>query len=274
MKWIVLLLLGTMQASGQTPDIYYACTFATLPNAVFHYPSNDGPRTVRIGGRPAEPFNEGQGSGRIATADVDGYRFRFAPGNQTMDVVLDGETIASEQGQCISVNGPIAEDPLEFGQVEEPTSNRDVGDWSVREDISSFDDSKTVVLHLESSDTVTDRFGGGRRVPSLIVRCKENTTSLYIIAGGHYLADIQGYGTVDYRVDDRPASEWSMEASTDNEALGLWTGRRAIPAVKNLFGGSSLSVRLTPFSESPLEFSFPITGLEEAIAPLRKACSW
>ena len=33
-------------------------------------------------------------------------------------------------------------------------------------------------------------------------------------------------------------------------------------------------MRFTPFNESPRAARFDITGLETAIAPLRKACNW
>lgn len=33
-------------------------------------------------------------------------------------------------------------------------------------------------------------------------------------------------------------------------------------------------VRFTPFNESPVTAKFNITGLEEAIKPLRDSCGW
>ena len=81
-------------------------------------------------------------------------------------------------------------------------------------------------------------------------------------------------GSVEYRVDDRPAGVWSMNESTDNEALGFWGNSRAIPAAKELFGGALLRIRFWPDNESAVEVTFNITGLEEQIVPLREACNW
>jgi type VI secretion system protein VasI len=38
--------------------------------------------------------------------------------------------------------------------------------------------------------------------------------------------------------------------------------------------GEQLYVRAAPFSESRIEMTFNITGIEDEIAPLREACSW
>lgn len=38
-----------------------------------------------------------------------------------------------------------------------------------------------------------------------------------------------------YRLDNNKAKTVSMQASTDNEALGLWRGGSSIPMIKNMF---------------------------------------
>ncbi|WP_238366934.1 type VI secretion system-associated protein TagO [Mesobacterium pallidum] len=95
-----------------------------------------------------------------------------------------------------------------------------------------------------------------------------------MVAGGFFLSDIQGHGRVDLRVDQHQTRTQSMNVSTDNQALGLWNGGRSIPVIKSMFDSETLAVRLTPHSESPQEFAFNISGLEEAIKPLRQACHW
>ncbi len=145
--------------------------------------------------------------------------------------------------------------------------------WHVREERSKLDDSRSVFISTESKEYLKDRFGSSDRA-MLFIRCKENTTSAFITFAGHFMSDIQGYGRVDYRVDGRKASRSTMDASTDNKALGLWSGRKSIPFAKNLFDGSELYVRATPYSESAIEMTFPIDGLKEAITPLRDACNW
>lgn len=145
--------------------------------------------------------------------------------------------------------------------------------WRVRISQSKIDDSKIVVMITDANETVSARFNRNAK-PSLILRCLENATSAYINFDGLHMADIQSYGRVTFRVDKQKAFTRSTDVSTDNSALGFWSGGSAIPFIKGLFGGSTLIVQATPFSESAVTFSMNIEGLEDAIQPLRKACNW
>ena len=100
---------------------------------------------------------------------------------------------------------------------------------------------------------------------TLWVRCHEDTTALIISGDCHLASGFQGYGEVTMRTDDDKATTRSFEASTDNSALGLWTGGRSISVIQSMFGKERLVVRLTPFSMSPIEATFEIAGLEEAV---------
>lgn len=155
-----------------------------------------------------------------------------------------------------------------------PTAERKtVSEWVVSEQTSPIDDSKTVVLRTSAMEPVAGRFRRDSR-PSLILRCHENTTVMYMSFDAHHMADIQGYGRVTLRIDQQNAVTRDMLASTDSKALGLWNGGRSIPVIRSLFDADVLTVRATPFSESPITVQFPISGLEEAITPLREACNW
>lgn len=146
--------------------------------------------------------------------------------------------------------------------------------WSVRSETSRLDGSTSVYISVFSDERIQNRFGNGG-LARLMVRCRENTTAVTIRFAGLFMADIQGYGRIDFRVDDNPPSRVNMTASTNNEHLGLWRGNQSIPFIKNhLLSGSSLLVRATPFNESPVEMTFNISGLSEAITPLREACGW
>ena len=100
----------------------------------------------------------------------------------------------------------------------------------------------------------------------------ENTTSVYITTSGCHLAssEYNDYGHVTYRIDHEPAETRGFSESTDNRALGLWSGGEAIPFIKSMFGRNNLITRFTPFSESPVTARFSIAGLEDAVAPLRE----
>lgn len=146
--------------------------------------------------------------------------------------------------------------------------------WHVAIKKSPVDDSTTVILSTESKDFIPGRHKNRPSRPTLIVRCLENTTAAYINFDGHHMADIQNYGRVTFRVDKQKAFTRSMDGSTDNRSLGLWGGGSAIPLIKKLIGGESLLIQATPYSESSMTFTMDISGLDEAIKPLRKACNW
>ncbi|MDP3197647.1 type VI secretion system-associated protein TagO [Tabrizicola sp.] len=261
-------------------EVLLVCAFPTLPDAVIRYPDDPAAeKTMQVGARPAVTFQEGQGAGRILSANVDGYSFQIAPENSYMDVLREGATIQSEQGDCVTVGGPTNDQPLSLesgdqaqdAPVAEPTPSK--GRWKTTEEKSAFDDSRTVVLSIESNETVRGQFGAPGPA-FMYLRCMENTTSAYLWINELFLSDIQGYGVVDYRIDDRKASKLRAESSTDNKALGVWSGGKAIPFIKEMLGGGRIAFRATPFNESPVEFTFDLTGLDAAVAPLREACAW
>lgn len=158
---------------------------------------------------------------------------------------------------------------------DKPTETQTVkpiGKWVVSTEKSPIDDSTNVFLTLASSENIPARFGGIGPM-RIFLQCRENKTLIYITFNGHFMSDHQ-HGKVTYRLDDTPSGSTNMKESTDHEALGLWSGRTSIPFIKKMFGHDNLLIRATPFSESPLTATFPITGLENAIEPLRKSCGW
>lgn len=282
LRWMVIGTLLTGAGAGAAPvaaETLLVCSFPTLPAAVMRFPDEAGAeKTMQIGQRPAVPLLEGQGAGRVISATVDGYGFRFAPVTSVMNVEREGATILTETGDCVTVGGPTSEVPLAIGgtaaaPMAAPATPAGTGRWKVEEDRSAFDDSRTVILSVESTDTVRGQFGPPGPV-MMYLRCMENTTVFYLWINDLFLSDIQGFGVVDYRIDDREAGKIRAEVSTDNKAIGLWNGRQAIPFIKELAGGTRVAFRATPYNESPVEFTFDLTGLTDAVIPLKEACAW
>lgn len=180
---------------------------------------------------------------------------------------------AQEADQCAKIDN--ADDRLNcfdsiYREVSIPEAK---GNWVSKIETSPLDDTETVVLSLKSDDDIRGTHGAAGPA-DLLIRCKENTTSVFLIFNDHFMSDLQGRGRVDYRIDQETPSRKNMAVSTDNKALGLWSGRVAIPWIKSLMEGGRLYVRATPFSESPVEANFSIKGLDDSIEPLRKACNW
>lgn len=148
--------------------------------------------------------------------------------------------------------------------------------WYVSEEVSPMDDSRNVYLSTRSSEAVPGRYGRSTVRPTLYVRCVENTTALILHMDGHHMAssEYHTWGDVDMRIDDGKAFTKPMTQSTNNRSLGLWSGGTSIPVIRQMFGAEQLTVRATPYSESPMTMTFDISGLEEEIAPLREACHW
>lgn len=145
--------------------------------------------------------------------------------------------------------------------------------WRVQTASSAMDDTKTVHLQLLSDTQIPGRFTGYGPA-TLHLRCLENTTSAAFSFNGKFLADIQGYGDITYRIDNKQAVKKAFDESTNNEWLGLWRGGTSIPFIKGLLGGEKMVVRATPFNENSVEVTFSIADLQEVIAPLRSACGW
>lgn len=148
----------------------------------------------------------------------------------------------------------------------------DVGAWENVTEASAIDDSTTVLLTVAAKDPYPDDYQ--MRKPTLHIRCMQNVTSLYVNFDGDYMSDVAGRGSITMRVDKSPATKHSMDVSTNNESLGLWTGGQAIPVIKRLMAGDVLLVQAIPVSASPVLVEFPIHGLGAVIGPLRAACKW
>ena len=148
--------------------------------------------------------------------------------------------------------------------------------WHVTEEQSPMDDSKTVLLTTDSDDQIQGPLGAVR--PSLIVRCKEKKTDLYVVTG--LAADVERNSDggpsdshkVGLRLDDAPATYESWTESTDHKALFAsdliwgqqWDSllKMNVPQVvaysegvvelaKKLSGAGTLTFQFTPFDGSP-----------------------
>jgi len=147
------------------------------------------------------------------------------------------------------------------------------GSWDVYIEKSKIDDTENVRLRLRSDKKHQTRFRREEFI-ELNILCRENKTDMYVNFGSSFMSDTLGAGKVTYRIDARKARKRQFTGSTDHSSLGLWGGGNAIPFVKQLFGARKLLIRAVPYSENAITADFSITGIENAIKPLRKACHW
>jgi len=143
--------------------------------------------------------------------------------------------------------------------------------WNVYEYTSEKNDSTNVHMRVTS---ISNFYQKGLKViqPELRILCTENTTSVYV-DWGIYLG-IRNK-EMQYRIESHKSSKTkTFSITTDYEALGYFSGRKAIPFIKSLFDEGYITMWVTPYGESTMKAKFEITGLKIAIAPLRKACHW
>lgn len=151
------------------------------------------------------------------------------------------------------------------------TNSNNKGKWLVSDKISPIDDSKSVYLELIADSPISS--GYKKSIPSLHIRCKEKQTDFFIDFDVFLGSDSI---TPTTRIDSEKAIKnliWAL--STDHNAM-FYNGssKKVIAFIKSLINKNKLFVQVTPYSESPVNTTFDLTGLDEAIKPLRAACNW
>jgi type VI secretion system protein VasI len=147
------------------------------------------------------------------------------------------------------------------------------GKWRVTRQVSKIDDRPEVFVAVEAIEPLSGP-EGRTSTGILMISCREGNTDVFLNFGEHTMAPKSALATVTTRVDKNRARKVAMRPSRDRKALGLWSGRRAIPFVKDMLGATRLFVRALPPDEAAIDMEFEIAGLDAAIKPLREACEW
>jgi len=143
------------------------------------------------------------------------------------------------------------------------------GKWVVRTEVSPLDDSTNAVATLEGDAEIRGWLQSAK--PLLIVRCKENQTEAYVVTGMNANVESGDLTTVTLRFDKGQAFSVGMNKSTDGEALFFTS---PVSMIKQMLGHERLLFQFTPFNASPTMTTFALSGISEAIAPVREHCSW
>ena len=143
------------------------------------------------------------------------------------------------------------------------------GFWSVVERKSEIGDI-SVYLKLDSSNAAIST-AGHNRFPTLILRCKNKKTDVYIDWGGA-LGNPKGQEKkiyIGYRMgsEDENAEEWEF-------SLDFYSAFAPMPNefVRNLKGKKKLIVEITPYNQSMATLLFNTEGFENALAMLVDRC--
>jgi type VI secretion system protein VasI len=142
-----------------------------------------------------------------------------------------------------------------------------IGKWNLQEDKSPIDDTVNVYLSIISNEPVSSGYNTVK--PSLFIRCSEGKTNVFLNWGLYLGLDETKMLT---RFDKEKAETSSWSISTDNKAI-FFQGKD-IEFAKKLMQHETLLTQITPYGQSPVMATFEISGLKEAIIPLREACKW
>ena len=185
---------------------------------------------------------------------------------------------ANDLSRCLTIDTDL--DRLgcydkEAGRAPTVENSRPSGRWGVRVEKSEFKDTTDVFMSVASEGPINCGRISGPAYAQLYIRCRENTTAVYLSTQCH-LASSQynSYGDVDIRIDEKATRTLSMDSSTSNDSLGFWSGGKAIPLIKSMLDGDVMLARFTPYGESAVTARFEISGISEAIKPLRESCGW
>lgn len=141
----------------------------------------------------------------------------------------------------------------------------DTGAWQVTNEKSPIDDTPKVIGVLSPSDGrgIFDR-------RSLLIRCIENVTS--VVLGTDSFNVGVDTAPVTLRVDGGTATTTRWEMSDSGNAVGLWSGAKAISFIKSLKTAKQLAVRVQMSQQ--VDMVFDLTGVGAVADQVAAACKW
>lgn len=154
-------------------------------------------------------------------------------------------------------------------KIEQKQANVASGaQWRYAEEKSALDARKDVWLSVSSKNTEPNSIGSPIRA-TLWARCMENKTNLFI-GFDSYTTDDQN---VRYKIGDGSIKKQWMQTMRGGDGIGIWSGSKAIPFIKNLLDQQILVIAYDTYN-GPVEFTFDISGLKARIEPLATECGW
>ncbi len=139
---------------------------------------------------------------------------------------------------------------------------------NLREDIVK---GGSITVMIMTDGTPVTPLHGTETIPTLVVRCYEDTTSIYVRWDGSIQAD---HTSVRYRIDGGRERSDTWTLSPSHTATGLFTGASSIPLIKSLIGHRKFTLVLAPDSAAPVSTTFALDDMDLAIKPVRDACRW
>lgn len=179
-----------------------------------------------------------------------------------------------EAAEAVESAGDVLPDTRDTTPHPEPSPS-EKRPWNVTVTTDPVEGTQRIVARNDSTQRTADHIGRPF-TPSLIVRCQNNNTDVYINWNNFLDGNSGGYDDdrhiVTIRIGDGEPQRIRATVSTNNEATFIPS---PIPTIlRPMVGESTLAARTTPYGESPQTAIFDITGAEEALAPIADACNW
>lgn len=144
--------------------------------------------------------------------------------------------------------------------------------WGLSEGKGEMDGSPRVVLAIDADGKVEGWLSS--KVPTLVVRCSEKRTEVYVNTG--LRASVERGGdleshTVRLRFDDGEPVTQAWSEGTDGKAL---FAAGSVDLAKRIAKAKALRFQFTPHNASPAVATFPVAGADTLVPKVATACGW
>lgn len=146
-----------------------------------------------------------------------------------------------------------------------------VNSWSVNRSQSKMDDTPSIIVAKEAKYSVQTWLK--QITPILVIRCRENTTSLIFNAKSNFTPVYGEYdkASIRVRIDDGKAVSQYWSESTDNDAA---FAPNAISLLRQMKDAEILRIEFNPFNSNPATVEFDLRGLKPHLEEVAKTCRW
>lgn len=141
--------------------------------------------------------------------------------------------------------------------------------WIETSDVSEMDGSRGVTVSTIAVGPVEGWLD--TYTPSLVVRCAEHKTSVYVVTGMAASPELGSYNyyTTRLRYDDGAPATQRWQQSTDSKAL---FAQEPLAVARRIAKASRLRFQFTPFNASSVVVDFDVHELRTHLADVVAAC--
>lgn len=151
-------------------------------------------------------------------------------------------------------------------KVDKVNETNKSGSWQITKYMSPIGAGTTVYLHIDALNGISTEFNKSTS-PKMIIRCTGNKIQLYIDWGIFFQSQEVQLLT---KVDNEKAvkTPWRI---VDSETTHHPTDTNKF--IESLLGKEKLFIQVSTDDKSSVNATFEISGLDEAIKPLREFCN-